>query len=313
MSVRPPASSSSSSSSAGVTTAIAVVGATGRMGRAVVRLAHQAGLRVVCGIARSQRGNDCGVIAGIGAIGAPIVETAAEALAFEPSVVIDFSTPALLTCIAQACTSSTIAPALVSGTTGLDDAALSALHAVSTRCAVLWEPNMSVGIHVLAALVEAAEAALGPSFDVEVVEAHHRAKVDAPSGTALRLAEIVKRSRRAHYAHGRQGRPGPRAADEIGMHAVRGGDVIGDHTVFFFGDGERVELTHRASSRDVFAHGALRAAQWLAHQAPGRYDLATMIRESGRGAPEKPPASSSIAHVATDRAPHPPPTPESAP
>ena len=127
---------------------------------------------------------------------------------------------------------------------------------------------MSVGVHVLAALVEHALAALGPTFDVEIVETHHRAKVDAPSGTALRLADVAKNARaRPRFVHGREGRPGARKPDEIGVHAVRGGDVIGDHTVLLFGDGERIELTHRASSRDLFARGALRAASWLAAEA----------------------------------------------
>jgi 4-hydroxy-tetrahydrodipicolinate reductase len=119
--------------------------------------------------------------------------------------------------------------------------------------------------------------ALGPSFDVEVVEVHHRAKVDAPSGTAIRLGDVVKNARAGRYVHGREGRPGARKPDEVGMHAVRGGDVVGDHTVFFFGDGERIELTHRASNRDLFAHGAVRAAGWIAGKPPGRYRLGDML------------------------------------
>lgn len=136
---------------------------------------------------------------------------------------------------------------------------------------------MSVGVHVLASLVGQAMTALGSSFDVEVVEVHHRAKVDAPSGTAIRLGDVVKSARNAHYVYGREGRPGARQTDEVGMHAVRGGDVVGDHTVFFLGDGERLELTHRASNRDVFAHGAVRAATWLARRPAGRYELADML------------------------------------
>jgi 4-hydroxy-tetrahydrodipicolinate reductase len=144
---------------------------------------------------------------------------------------------------------------------------------------VLWEPNMSVGVHVLGRLVREAIAALGEGFDVEIVEAHHRKKVDAPSGTALRLAELAMEA--AHgggLRHGREGRPGERPRGEIGMHALRGGDVVGDHTVHFLGDGERLELTHRATSRDVFAHGALRAAAWLAGKPRGRYTLADVLR-----------------------------------
>jgi 4-hydroxy-tetrahydrodipicolinate reductase len=136
---------------------------------------------------------------------------------------------------------------------------------------------MSVGVHAMASLVEKAMQALGPSFDVEVVEVHHRAKVDAPSGTAIRLGDVVKNARSARYVHGREGRPGARKSDEVGMHAVRGGDVIGDHTVFFFGDGERIELTHRATNRDLFAHGAVRAAGWIAGKAAGKYRLGDML------------------------------------
>jgi 4-hydroxy-tetrahydrodipicolinate reductase len=193
-------------------------------------------------------------------------------------VVVDFSAPRALEAACVACAKAKIA--LVSGTTGLDENAKAALGDAATRTAVIWEPNMSVGVHVLAMLVAQAEAALGAAYDVEVVEIHHRAKVDAPSGTAIRLADVVKEARGAHYVHGRQGRPGPRDASELGVHAVRGGDVVGEHTVYFFGDGERVELTHKASSRDLFAHGALRAARWLAGRAAGRYALADVIRTS---------------------------------
>lgn len=256
---------------------IAVLGANGRMGRVVVRLARAAGMDVVCAIGAGDEGRDAGELAGIGAIGTKVV-TSAEALSTSGAqVLIDFSAPAALLKAAEICAASGIA--IVSGTTGLDAQAIAALDVAAARCAVMWEPNMSVGVHVLASLVEKAMAALGPSFDVEVVEVHHRAKVDAPSGTAIRLGDVVKSAREApsHYVHGREGRPGPRKPDEIGMHAVRGGDVIGDHTVFFFGDGERIELTHRATSRDLFAHGAVRAAAWLATQKPGRHRLGGML------------------------------------
>jgi len=257
---------------------VAVLGANGRMGRVVVRLAHAAGMKVVCAIGAGDEGRDAGELAGIGAIGAKVVSGAAGLSALATSgaqVLIDFSAPAALVEAAAVCAEAGIA--LVSGTTGLDDAGKRALDVASAKCAVLWEPNMSVGVHVLASLVAKAMEALGPSFDVEVVEVHHRAKVDAPSGTAIRLGDVVKNARKGRYAHGREGRPGPRQADEVGMHAVRGGDVIGDHTVFFFGDGERLELTHRASNRDLFAHGAVRAAAWIAGKTPGRYGLADLI------------------------------------
>jgi 4-hydroxy-tetrahydrodipicolinate reductase len=254
---------------------LGVLGANGRMGRAVVRLAHAAGMHIVAAIGADDEGRDAGELAGIGPIGITLVRDAHALASARANVVIDFSAPAALVHASAICASAGIA--IVSGTTGLDDAAKGALDVAALKCAVLWEPNMSVGVHVLASLVEKAMAALGPSFDVEVVEVHHRAKVDAPSGTAIRLGDVVKHARHAHYVHGREGRPGPRKPDEVGMHAVRGGDVVGDHTVFFFGDGERIELTHRASNRDLFAHGAVRAAGWIAGRPAGRYHLADLL------------------------------------
>jgi 4-hydroxy-tetrahydrodipicolinate reductase len=256
---------------------LAVLGANGRMGRAVVRLAHQAGDAVVCAMGAGDEGRDAGELAGVGPIGVAITKLSPASLASSgATVVVDFSAPAALAPALDACAKSRIA--YVCGTTGLDAGALAALDRAAASCAVLWEPNMSVGVHVLSRLVAEAAAALGASYDVEVVEVHHHAKVDAPSGTAIRLGDVVKAARPgARYVHGREGRPGARDPSEIGMHAVRGGDVIGDHTVYFFGDGERIELTHRASSRDLFAHGALRAARWLSGRAPGRYRLADVL------------------------------------
>lgn len=255
---------------------VAVLGANGRMGRAVVRLAHDAGMKVVCAVGAADEGRDAGELAGVGPLGTKITHDVGAIAPSGANVMIDFSAPAALAKAAAVCAGAGIA--IVSGTTGLDDAATAALDAAASKSAVLWEPNMSVGVHVLASLVEKAMAALGPSFDVEVVETHHRAKVDAPSGTAIRLGDVVKNARQAaRYVNGREGRPGPRKQDEIGMHALRGGDVIGDHTVFFFGDGERIELTHRASSRDLFAHGAVRAAAWIVTRPAGRHRLADML------------------------------------
>ena len=254
---------------------LGVLGANGRMGRTVVRLAHAAGMQIVAAIGVDDEGRDAGELAGIGAIGTNVARDPHALVTSRANVVIDFSTPGALVRASAICAGAGIA--LVSGTTGLDDAAKGALDVAALKSAVLWEPNMSIGVHVLASLVEKAMVALGPSFDVEVVEVHHRAKVDAPSGTAIRLGDVVKHARHAHYVHGREGRPGPRKPDEVGMHAVRGGDVVGDHTVFFFGDGERIELTHRASNRDLFAHGAVRAASWIAGKPAGRYHLADIL------------------------------------
>jgi 4-hydroxy-tetrahydrodipicolinate reductase len=168
--------------------------------------------------------------------------------------------------------------AFVSGTTGLGPEHFAALDDAAREIPVLWEPNMSVGVLVLTRLVEQAVKAMGAGFDVEIVEAHHRRKVDAPSGTALRLGEAAIRARpELAPVHGREGTPGERTPNELGYHAVRGGDVVGDHQVHLLGLGERLELTHRATDRTVFARGAVRAAKELLGRAPGRYRLADLV------------------------------------
>jgi 4-hydroxy-tetrahydrodipicolinate reductase len=206
-----------------------------------------------------------------------VVDDPAALRTARADVVIDFSAPGATLALAPIAAASGCA--VVSGTTGLGDDARAALDRAAAHVPVLWEPNMSVGVHVLTELVRWAVVALG-DWDVEVVETHHRAKVDAPSGTALRLADTVAsaRSGGGRFVHGRQGKPGARGRDEIGMHAVRGGDVVGDHVVHLLGDGERLELAHRATSREVFAHGALRAARWIAGRPAGRYSLADVLK-----------------------------------
>jgi 4-hydroxy-tetrahydrodipicolinate reductase len=259
---------------------VAVLGANGRMGRAVVRLAPSAGMKVVAAVGAADEGRDAGELAGIGAIGVPITSDVDALRASGATLLVDFSAPAALVRACDACVAA--GAAIVSGTTGLDAAAEHALEQASKRVPVLWEPNMSVGVHVLSSLLARAIAALGPGYDVEIVETHHRMKVDAPSGTAIRLAEVAKSAvseADAKYVYGREGRPGARSPREIGVLAVRGGDVIGDHTAFLLGDGERLELTHRASSRDLFARGALRAGRWLVSEPrpPGRYRLSDVL------------------------------------
>ena len=255
---------------------LAVVGASGRMGRAVVRLAKGAGVDLVCAIGATDVGRDAGELAGIGGIGTPIVDGLAAIESSRASVIIDFSAPHVTHSLAPLAAS--IGVALVTGTTGLDDEGVDALDRAAKRVALLWEPNMSLGVHVLARLVSQAVAALA-DFDVEIVETHHRAKVDAPSGTALRLAETVQLARASatRLVHGRRGAPGARTSEEIGFHALRGGDVIGDHVVHLLGMGERLELAHRATTRDLFAHGALRAARWIESRPAGRYTLGDVI------------------------------------
>ncbi|MEO8877264.1 MAG: 4-hydroxy-tetrahydrodipicolinate reductase [Polyangiaceae bacterium] len=240
---------------------IAVVGASGRMGEAILRLAaaDQSRFDVV---AKVSEGEDFSTIE-----------------KFKPAVVIDFSSPAGTRALALVVAKS--GSALVVGTTGLDKACEKALADAAKSVAVFTATNMSIGVHVLNVLAERAAKMLGNDFDIEIVETHHHRKVDAPSGTALTLAKNLQNARNSEspLVHGRSGQVGARSPREIGMHAVRGGGVIGDHTVFFFGEAERIELTHRASSRDLFASGALRAASWVATKSPGIYGMRDMMSE----------------------------------
>ena len=261
---------------------IAVLGAGGRMGRSLMRLAAEHGARVVAAIDRAEAGRDAGELAGAGRSGLAVAADLGGLKASGAKVLIDFSSPAVVAEAARACADAGVA--LVSGTTGLEAEGTRALDAAAGRVAVLWEPNMSVGVLVLSDLLRSAIALLGPGFDVEIVETHHRLKADAPSGTAARLAEIAKDEvgKRGEGApvlvKGRDGKPGARRPNEIGVLAVRGGDVVGDHVVHLLGEGERLELVHRASSRDVFAVGALRAAAWLAGKPAGRYALRDVVK-----------------------------------
>jgi 4-hydroxy-tetrahydrodipicolinate reductase len=261
---------------------LAVLGANGKMGRAVIRIAHAQGMKLVAAIgAGDDLGKDAGELAGVGALGVKVSGDLQSLKSSGAHVLVDFSTPAVVTNAIEVCASAGIA--IASGTTGLGEAENKALDAASSKVAVLWEPNMSVGIYVLSQLVAQAIKALGSDFDIEIVEAHHRLKVDAPSGTALRLAEVAKKARdeasasASHFVTGRDGKPGARKQDEIGVLAMRGGDVIGDHLVHLLGDGERIELTHRASNRDLFARGAVRAGRWLVGKPAGRYSLSDVL------------------------------------
>ena len=207
-----------------------------------------------------------------------------EADAFAPALpgadaVIDFTHAPVTVGVAEACAAA--GKPLVIGTTGHDDAQRAAITACTVRIPIVFAPNFSIGVNTLFWLTRKAAEILGPDFDLEVVEMHHRLKKDSPSGTARRLAEILAEVRELDYAtdvrHGREGMVGARTATEIGMHAIRGGDVVGDHTVIYANVGERVELTHKASSRDTFANGALRAAKWAATQPPGLYDMQDVL------------------------------------
>jgi 4-hydroxy-tetrahydrodipicolinate reductase len=193
--------------------------------------------------------------------------------------VIDFSHHTTVGAVLEECVAA--AKTLVIGTTGHTDEEVSAIRAASPLIPIVFAPNYSIGVNTLFWLTRKATEILGPAFDLEVVEMHHRMKKDSPSGTAKRLAEILADVRQLSYnadtRHGRFGIVGERTAAEIGMHAVRGGDVVGDHTVIYAALGERVELTHKASSRDTFAMGALRAALWAHGRSPGIYDMQDVL------------------------------------
>src|SRR5438445_3363716 len=195
------------------------------------------------------------------------------------NVVIDFSFHNATAGVAELCARHNCA--LVIGTTGHSDEEKTRVLQVTSNIPVVWASNYSTGVNMLFWLTRKAAEALGPGFDLEIVEMHHRTKKDAPSGTAMTLAEILAAVRNQQLdqvaRHGRVGIVGERTATEIGIHSIRGGDVVGDHTVMFANTGERLELTHKASSRDTFANGALRAAQWVVKQKPGIYDMQDVL------------------------------------
>jgi 4-hydroxy-tetrahydrodipicolinate reductase len=193
--------------------------------------------------------------------------------------VIDFSHHGIVELVLARCLEHR--KTLVIGTTGHNDGQLAAIRHAAAHLPIVFAPNFSIGVNTLFWLTRKAAEILGPDFDLEVVEMHHRLKKDSPSGTARRLAEILAEVRRLDYAtdtrHGRHGIVGERTRHEIGMHAIRGGDVVGDHTVVFAANGERVELTHKASSRETFARGAIHAAAWAHGKPAGLYDMQDVL------------------------------------
>lgn len=267
---------------------IAVVGASGRMGRAIARLAHGEGDSVVAAIASDLAGSDMGILAGVDRSGVLLSTDLGDIAKSNAEVIIDFSSANAIPAVCEAARAAGLP--LVSGTTGVSEAGAQAVDALAKHVAVLWEPNMSVGVHVLSLVLEQTLRLLGDDFDAEVVEVHHKFKADAPSGTAMKLLDVIRsasiHSSATAVVHGREGRPGARLRGEIGMHAVRGGDVIGDHTVHLLGIGERLELTHRATSRDLFAKGALRAAHFLSGKPKGRYGMRDVVQDLASSRPE---------------------------
>lgn len=244
---------------------VAICGALGRMGQALVAAAAPAQVSVVAQVDRTGQG-------------ASAIKTLDEALALKPDVVIDFTTPEASLANAAACAAKGVP--IVIGTTGLSAEQRDELKRLARSAAIVWAPNMSVGVNVVIALAAQLAKTLGDGWDPEIVETHHRLKKDAPSGTALKLAEEVAAALGrgpADICTSRVGQVGERPATEIGVQTLRGGDVVGEHTVYFFAQGERIELTHRAHSREQFARGALRAAKWVVGRPPGLYDMRAVL------------------------------------
>lgn len=255
-------------------THIAINGAGGRMGQRLVALAKEDhSLQVVAAIdapTSPVQGRDAGEVAGIGSIGVPI--TYDLPLSVRPNCLIDFSAPEGTMTILPICTSRQIP--IVVATTGHTASQKEEIEAAAHQTAVLFAPNMSLVVNLLFKLTRlAAEALKGKGFDIEIIERHHRFKKDSPSGTAVRFGEIIQEVQGGEFVHGREGLVGERTKDEIGMHSVRGGDNVGEHTIIFTTIGETLELVHKGHNRDSYTRGALLAAKYLASRPAGRYSM----------------------------------------
>jgi 4-hydroxy-tetrahydrodipicolinate reductase len=261
---------------------IGIVGAAGRMGRALVRAVCEAkGCRVVGATERAGNaalGQDAGTLAGLDALGVAL--TADTAALFKAAdAVLDFTAPEAT--LAHAALAAKHGVILVTGTTGLKPAEQAKIVAAAKKVALVQAPNFSVGVNLAMALVEQTARILDDDFDIEIVEMHHRHKVDAPSGTALGLGRAAAAGRGIRLEKmtesGRDGITGARKKGAIGFAALRGGDVVGDHTVIFAGAAERVEITHKAGGREIFARGAVRAALWAKARKPGLYSMQDVL------------------------------------
>ncbi|MBL8643168.1 MAG: 4-hydroxy-tetrahydrodipicolinate reductase [Rhodospirillaceae bacterium] len=260
---------------------IGIVGCAGRMGRMLVQEVLATPGAVLSGgtePAGPLVGTDIGLLVGAKTIGVPVGSDAAQLFA-ACDAVIDFTVPAAT--LYHASLAAKTGKVLVIGTTGLGADVLAAIETAAKSAPLVYAPNFSIGVNVLFALTEKLSSTLGPDYDIDILEMHHRHKVDAPSGTALGLGEAAARGRKVKLAdvarRTRDGQVGARAQGEIGFATLRGGDVVGDHTVIFAADGERVELTHKASSRGVFAKGAVRAALWARGRKAGLYSMRDVL------------------------------------
>ena len=263
-------------------TRIAVPGAAGRMGRNLIDACQRAdGLSLGAAAERPGHdliGSDAGVVAGVGELGIAIGDSL-ESVVDNFDVLIDFTAPAVTLAHLELCRRH--GKSMVIGTTGFSDEQRQQIAMAANDIAVVFAPNMSVGVNLCFKLLDTAARVLGDDVDIEVIEAHHRHKVDAPSGTALRMGEVVAdalgRDLKECAVYGREGHTGERESKTIGFETIRAGDIVGDHTVMFASAGERVEITHKASSRMTFANGAVRASAWLMSRDSGLFDMQDVL------------------------------------
>ena len=261
---------------------IAIAGAAGRMGRVLTRIVHETPGAEVAGGLESKGspnvGADMGELAGIGKLGVTVSDDPLE-LFTKIDGVIDFTVPAATLAMAELSAQARIVHVI--GTTGINAEGEAQIRAAARHARIVKSGNMSLGVNLLAALVRKVAASLGEDYDIEIVEMHHKHKIDAPSGTALMLGQAAAQGRGIDLAsrsvRSRDGHTGARVAGDIGFATLRGGSVIGEHTVMFAGETERIELTHKASSRDMFARGAVRAALWGFDKKPGLYAMTDVL------------------------------------
>ncbi len=261
---------------------VAVVGAAGRMGRNLIQAVHQhPELELTAATERPDSekiGVDAGELAGVGRLNVPVSHSLTKVVD-QFDVVIDFTSPEATMIHLDICREH--GRKMVIGTTGLSDEQKARIDAAAGDIAIVFAPNMSIGVNLCFKLLELAARVMGDDADIEIIEAHHRHKVDAPSGTALRMGEVVAetlgRDLKEVAVYGREGHTGPRDRRTIGFETIRAGDVVGEHSVWFATEGERVEIVHKASSRMTFANGAARACAWLAGQDKGRFDMQDVL------------------------------------
>lgn len=251
---------------------VAVIGASGRMGKEIIKCVKDNNLDLSGAVDHVNAGSDSGELSGIGKNNISISSDLGSVLN-NSDVLIEFTSPEATI---QHLNENKENKPVVIGTTGMSNEQIDTLKEYANQFPIVFSPNMSVGVNLLFKLTELTTKIL-KDYDIEIIEAHHRLKKDSPSGTANKLLDVIieqlNRNKEEHAVYGRQGMVGERTKEEVGVHAVRGGDVVGDHTVLYAGIGERIELTHKASSRQTFAKGAVRAAVWLADKQPGLYSM----------------------------------------